>query len=63
MMILEIREPRERNVNIAGYVVPSCWRQAARSTDRKMLIDFGDRLPLEMFYRNKREYRIIEDAE
>ncbi len=62
MLILEIKEPRERNVEIAGYDPPFTWRLAARSPDRKMLEEFAAKLPLEMFYHGEREYRIVKEA-
>ncbi len=38
------------------------WRKAAMSMDREELEEFVEFIPLAMFYEEKREYRILENA-
>ena len=58
-MILEIKAPQKKDLLI---LKPWCWRPAARSTDREALKDFARFLPLNMYYGEKRKYRIVEST-
>ena len=44
------------------FEMPYHWRHAAHSTNRQVLENFVRDMPLEMFHRWKRVYRILENA-